>query len=180
MIAPAPRGIGYYAASHWFQGAVLFVLVGALAIGLLSALSDARESAEKLVVELSIRNMRTGMQLAMGEALMQQREGEMATWAGRNPITWLGSKPDGYLGACPVAGRQFLPGGAWCFDYERRELVYRPRSIKHLRALPEGGGRACGQLSWRVARASENTARGGLVGLRLEAASPCQWLVDGN
>lgn len=180
MNAPAPRSIGYYAAAHWFQGAVLFVLVGALAIGLLSALSYARESAEKLVVELTLRNMRTGMQLAMGETLMQQREREMATWAGRNPIAWLGSNPDGYVGACPLAGRQFLPGGAWCFDDQRRELVYQPRHSKHLRALPEGSGQGCGQLSWRVTRAPESAASGGLVGLRLEAASLCQWLVGGR
>ena len=122
MMAHEPRSLGYYGASRWFQGAVLFVMLGALALGLLWALADAKERAEKLVVELTVRNMRSGMQLAMGEALMQQRANEIATWVGNNPVLWLGSPPDGYRGECSAAESRDLDGGAWCFERDSRQL----------------------------------------------------------
>ncbi len=178
MIPPAPRGLGYYAAAHWLQGGVLIVVIGALALGTLSALNEMKERAEKLVLELTLRNMRTGMRLAMGDAMMQQRAQEIATWAGSNPIAWLGSQPDGYLGPCAPAGRQILPGGAWCFDEERRELVYRPRSVDHLRGRAREEEGRCTELSWRVARVSEAGSPGDVAGLRLEAASPCEWVLE--
>jgi len=180
MIPRVSRGPGYYTASHWFQGAVLLVVIGSLAIGILSALSDARDRAERQMVELMVRNLRTGMQLAMGEALMHQRDREIISWVGRNPIAWLGASPAGYLGVCAASGRQELPGGAWCFDGERRELVYRPRRSDQLRALPGSPDQQCRDLSWRVARAPESVASGGFVGLRLEAATPCQWISEGS
>ena len=95
MIAHEPRSLGYYSASHWLQGAVVFVVLGSLALGLLWALNDAKERAEKQVVELTLRNMRTGMQFAMGEALLRRRESEMASWVGINPVLWLGAPPTG-------------------------------------------------------------------------------------
>ena len=93
MTPHEPRRLGYYATKKWVQHAVLFVVVGLIAVGLISALGDATEQAERQIVELTIRNMRTGMQRAMGEALMHQREGEMASWAGSNPVRWLDSPP---------------------------------------------------------------------------------------
>jgi hypothetical protein len=178
MIVPAPR-LGYYTAAHWLQGGVILLVIAALALGVLSALDDMKERAEKLGLELTLRNMRTGMQLAMVDAMMRQRAPEIATWVGGNPIAWLGSDPDGYLGACARAGRQFLPAGAWCFDEERRELAYRPRRVEHLRLRPGGGGGKCTELSWRVAPVLE-AGSSGVAGLRLEAASPCEWVLEEN
>lgn len=178
MIPHEPRRLGYYANSHWLQAATLFVVVGSLAMGLLWALSDAKERAEKLLVELTVRNMRTGMQFAMGEVLMQQREGEMASWVGSNPVRWLGSPPGGYRGECSIEENRDLSGGEWCFQRVRRELVYRPHNADHLRALPASSGRKCRLLSWRVAGVPESMASGGFVGLRIEAASPCQWVLE--
>ena len=180
MIAHEPRTLGYYASSHWFQWATLFVVIGLFAIGILSALNDAWERAERQVVELTVRNMRTGMQLAMGEAMMRQRESEIASWAGSNPVRWLNSPPGGYRGECSAAESRDLPGGTWCFERERRQLLYRPRRADHLRALPGSNGGECGQLSWRVTRLPESAAGGGLVGLRLEAVSLCQWALEGS
>jgi hypothetical protein len=180
MIAHAPRTLGYYASSHWLQGAAVFVVVGALAVGLLRALNDALERAERQVVELTLRNMRTGMQLAMGEAMMRQREGEIAAWAGSNPMRWLDSPPEGYRGECTAGESRDLSGGQWCFDRVGRQLVYRPRASDHLRVLAAGAALRCNQLRWHVARAPESAASGGFIGLRIEAATPCQWLVEGS
>ena len=180
MIAHVPRSPGYYTASHWLQGAVVLVLLGSLALGLLWALNDAKERAEKQVVELSLRNMRTGMKMAMGEALMRQREGEMVSWVGINPVLWLAGPPTGYRGECSAEESRNLSAGEWCFERENRVLVYRPRSSDHLRALVEGQSLECSQLSWRVTRVSESAASGGFIGLRIEAASPCRWVLEGT
>jgi hypothetical protein len=180
MMQLQTRSLGYYAASHWFQGAVLLVVLALIVSGLMSALNDASERAEKQGVELTIRNMRTGLKLAMGEVMMQQREGEMAAWVGSNPVRWLGSPPAGYRGECSAEESRNFTGGEWCFEGGRRELLYRPHRPDHLHPLPAGSGHQCSHLSWRVARAPESVASGGFVGLRLEAATHCQWVLEGR
>ena len=180
MIPHGPRRLGYYAGKNWFQSAVLFVVLGLFAIGLLSALNGAKEQAERQVVDLTIRNMRTGMQLAIGEALMRQRERDMASWVGSNPVQWLGTSPAGYRGECTTDESRDLSGGEWCFERTHRELVYRPRRIERLQALGEKNPRQCSQLRWRVARTPGNEDSGGFIGLRLEAASSCRWVVEVN
>ncbi len=178
MIAREPRTLGYYAGSHWFQWAVLFVSIGLLVVvGILPALDDASERAERQAVELTIRNMRTGMQLAMGEAIMRQREGEIATWIASNPVRWLGSSPVGYRGACSMAVKA-LAGGEWCFDDASRVLIYRPRRIDHLRPVNEDAAGKCERLSWRVVRGAGMEVQSGFVGLHLEAFAPCQWVLE--
>lgn len=178
MISQEPRRLSYYMASRWFQVAVLFVIIGLFALGLLWALSDAKERAEEQVVELTIRNLRTGMRFAISEALMQQRENQIASWVSSNPVRWLGSPPIGYRGECPVRERKELSGGEWCFGRETGELVYRPHNIDHLRVLPEGRGRHCSQLSWRVVKVPGSGVSGDSVGLRIETASPCQLILE--
>ena len=170
------RGADYYSGAYWFQGGVLFVLLGVLALWLLLALNEAKERAERQTVELTIRNMRTGMQYAMGEALMQQREHEIASWVGSDPVVWLGSSPSGYRGDCTAGERQALSGGEWCFERDRGVLVYQPRNSEHLRENRDGQDLPCAQLSWRVTRSPGSLVVGGLVGLRIEAASSCHWV----
>jgi len=178
MIPHGPRTLGYYASSQWFQWAVLFVMLGSLAMGLLWALDDVKERAERQTVDLTLRNMRTGMQLAMGEALIRQREREIATWVGGNPINWLGAPPGGYRGECSAEEGRGLSGGEWCFERASGELVYRPNSVDHLRDSRGEKDSPCGQLRWRVARVSESASSAGFVGLRIESASTCQWVLE--
>ncbi len=177
MMAHEPRTLGYYAASHWFQAAVVFLILGVLALVLLRALNEVEEQAERQMVELMLRNMRTGMQYAMGEALMRQRENEIAAWAGGDPTRWLEVPPLGYRGECSVEERRNLPEGAWCFERDSRQLVYRPRNAKQLR--DPGDGQACNQLAWRVVRVADGVVSGGFVGVRIEPASICRWFLEG-
>ena len=167
----------YFASSHWLQGAVFLVVVGALSYAIVQAVNEARDEAERLVVDLTIRNMRTGMQLAIGEAIMRQRENEIAAWAGGDPTRWLEVPPQGYRGECSVEERRNLPEGAWCFERDSRQLVYRPRNAKQLR--DPGDGQACNQLAWRVVRVADGVVSGGFVGVRIEPASICRWFLEG-
>ena len=177
----------YFASSHWLQGAVFLVVVGALSYAIVQAVNEARDEAERLVVDLTIRNMRTGMQLAIGEAIMLQRVREVPGWAGENPVGWLGTPPTGYVGACRNQDPGKMVQRVWCFDKARRILVYYPGSADRL-AGSLGRGEPCSQLVWRVmsvasdAQVAENgndrAVRNGAVGLRLEPVGPCRWRVS--
>lgn len=176
MIPHGSRTLGYFASSKWFQWAVLFLVLGSLTMGLLWALDDVKQRAEKQVVDLTLRNMRMGMLLAMGEALIQQREREIATWVGDNPVGWLGAPPVGYRGECSAEESGRLSGGGWCFERPSRELVYRPNSVEHLHDPVAEKESRCVQLRWRVTRLSESASSSSFVGLRIESASTCQWV----
>lgn len=178
MMAHEPRTLGYYAASHWFQAAVVFLILGALALFLLRALNEVEGQAERQAVDLTLRNMRTGMQFAMAEALMRQRESEIAEWVGSDPTRWLEVPPAGYRGECSADERRDLTEGAWCFAREGRELVYRPRNTKYLRGVDDG--QPCSELAWRVVQVDNGIVTRGFVGVRIEAASSCRWSDEGS
>lgn len=177
MTSHEPRTLGYYAGSRWFQWSVVCLVTGMLVLGLLSALKEVEARAERQMVDLTIRNMRTGMQLAMGEALMHQREGEIAGWARSNPVRWLESTPVGYRGVCSKAVKG-LAGGEWCFDDDRRVLIYKPRRIEYLRTVNGGAVGQCERLMWRVVRGAGKVVQSGFVGLRVEQCSPCRWVLE--
>lgn len=174
MIRATARAYDYYAGSRWLVHAVTIVAILLLAGWLLAALQEAEERAEKLMVELTWRNMRTGLQIAMGEALMSGRDKEIAGWEGSNPVRWLGSEPSGYRGECAARLAGELPKGAWCFDSGRRELVYRPRNDRHLRIDGEAGRGKL--LRWRVVAAAQEPERPGPPGLRVESVTSYSWL----
>lgn len=176
MIHRETRTLGYYAGSRWLQSAVFFLIVAALVLVLLRAMNEVEAQAERQAVELTLRNMRTGMQFAMAEALMRQRESDMAAWARSNPVRWLEVPPAGYRGECTVDERRDLPEGAWCFERESQELLFRPRNTKQLRRLDDG--RQCSQLVWQVTQIADHAPSSGLVGVRIVPTSACGF-VDG-
>lgn len=170
--------LGYYAGSHWFMGAVAAGLIGLFSLWLLSALLAAEAAAEKAVVEITVRNMRLGLKMAMGEAMIAGRQGEIAGWAGSNPVRWLDGVPVGYLGDCPAAGAGALPEAAWCFDTVRRQLLYRPRHGRHLQLLGEPVGKAEKILRWQVALPAGTATNGEFVGVSVQLLTPYLWLME--
>ncbi len=164
MIRGPERQTNYWTASRWLQLGMSAVVISLLALWLLQALEETEVRAEALMVELTERNMRTGLALAMGEALLHGREREIASWAGANPVRWLGHEPQGYRGECGRPAQE-LGEGEWCFDRERRELVYRPRH--DIRRQPGQGAGGKDVLRWRVV-ATQPAGRGLDAGLRVE------------
>ncbi len=178
MNAKEPRTFGYYSNAHWLQGAVVLVVLGVVALWLLNSLEDAKEVVEKQNVELSIRQMRTGLQLAKGLELIRQRKIDVSTWVGMNPIDWMAAPPRGYRGECPAQGVRELLIDEWCFDSKSRELFYRPRHIEHLSGSDAGvmRGSPCEYLRWSVVRVNE----GGFSDVRLAAANNCRWVLPAD
>ena len=127
----------------------------ALAAALLLVLNETQATMEQAQVEILVRNMRTGLQVAIGEKLIRGEDNRLGELLAANPIGFLSRPPEGYIGESPRPDGS----GSWRFDPQSRLLEYRPR---HPGAF---GGRK--ELRWRLAAAG--TAAGRPVGLRLES-----------
>lgn len=119
-----------------------------------------------MLVEASIRNMRTGMLLA---AVERERNGGGSGEAGANPVRWLATPPSGYVGECAGGVRQ-MAAGTWCFDVREKSLVYRLRYPERLRTE----NAVEGVIRWRVV-AGNKAGNIRMSDLRLEANSPYAW-----
>ena len=131
-----------------FELAVIAVVAG---IAVLAILVTEAES-ERLAMTLAIRNMRTGLQLAMAEKLMRGEDNSIAELAGTNPLDFIGQSNGSGSGV----------RGDWQFDARRHELVYRP-----MIALAFDGRN---ELRWHIAGISG--PGGKAAGLRLVEVLP--------
>jgi len=135
--------------------ALTVAIFGVLATALLMRLNAIQAEAERTEVELTVRNIRVGIQLAIGERIMRGQEDRIGEVAQASPVDFLGHRPRGFTdGSAPK-----VPG-QWAYDPVRRELGYLPR-------LPEAFANAT-ELRWRyVARidSSGRTLGVSLVGL---------------
>lgn len=123
--------------------AVVVILFATLALVLLRALAELQDESERLAVELTIRNMNSGLFLQQAERLTSGRENTLRELAGQNPVSWLRTSPAGYIGEQACEG--VLAAGQWCWDPGQKVLYYYPRQenwLKTARNLP--------WLTWRV------------------------------
>ncbi len=135
-----------------FEFALTVAIFGVLAALLLQRLALIEEEAERTEVDLTIRNMRVGIQLAIGERIMRGEEERLAEVAAASPVDMLGKRPRGFV-AEPAA----TAAGEWAYDPRRRELRYLPR-------LPQAFGGA-EELRWRYVARTD--AAGKVVGVSL-------------
>jgi general secretion pathway protein G len=132
--------------------ALTIAIFGVLAALLLQRLAVIEEDAERIEVDLTIRNMRVGIQLAIGERNMRGEEDRLAEVAAASPVDMLGKYPRGF-----VAAPEPTAAGEWAYDPLRRELSYLPR-------LPGAFGDA-EALRWRYVARTD--AAGKVVGASL-------------
>lgn len=116
------------------------------------AMLATEAQSERLAMTLAIRNMRTGLQLAMAEKLMRGEDKSIADLAETNPLELIGQPDGGEIGA----------RGDWKFDAERHELVYRPNI-----SMAFGGS---SELRWHIAGIPGPNGR--VTGLRLLEVGP--------
>ncbi|GEM_PF-1139776 len=142
---------------------ILLTAIGIVAGILLDRLIQIEREAERTEVSLSVRNMRVGLRLAVGERIMRGQEDRMAELLAANPLDFLGDPLGRPLAGIAAAG-QALEFGRWRFDRSSGVLTYRPRQ-------PEAfDGRA--ELCWKVA--SLGTQHGRMVGIGLENLTYCE------
>lgn len=142
-----------------FEFAITVAIFGVLAMALMARLNAIHEEAERTEVALTVRNIRVGIQLAIGERIMHGEEARIAEVAQTSPIDFAvdlgGDRPRSFS-----SGRFPEAPGQWAYDSSSRELAYLPR-------LPRAFADAT-ELRWRyVARvdSSGRTVGVSLVGL---------------
>jgi general secretion pathway protein G len=105
-----------------------FCVVAALLAVLLTVLAQRlvfyQEQAERVAVETTVSNMRTGLYSTVAHLYMSNRDAEVAALAGRNPVIWLDRKPPNYQGEYDAPGPAEVIPGSWYFDRTRQYLVY--------------------------------------------------------
>lgn len=138
-----------------FELAVTVAIFGILATILLARLNTIQAEAERTEVDLTIRNIRVGIQLAIGERIMRGEEFRILEVAEASPVDFLGHRPRGFN-----QGRTAEASGQWAYDPIGRQLSYMPR-------LPEAFAGA-DELRWRYVAhvdASGRTVGASLIGL---------------
>lgn len=138
-----------------FEFLVIVAIAGVAALVLLDRLLGMERESERTEVMLTIRNIRVGLQLAVGEYLMRDQEDRLPEILEADPTVFLGRLPRGYTATDNVA----QDPGSWGFNPASRVLSYRPRQ-------PEAFGGAT-ELRWKLA--GQRSSYGRMVGIRLES-----------
>jgi hypothetical protein len=135
--------------------AVVTTIVGLLATVLLVRLAALEAESERLEVDLTVRNIRVGIQHAVGERVMRGEESRIPEIVSANPLSFLGH-PASSSFAKSAQGR-----GGWSYDMQERELRYQPRS--------PGLSAESRDLRWRYVARRDSSGR--IVGAALEAVN---------
>jgi hypothetical protein len=138
-----------------FEFLFVVALIGILGGALMARLIGIERESERTEVDLTVRNMRVGLSLAVGERMMRGRDDSLPELLAANPVSFLGWEPRGYENE---NGDGAVPG-EWYFDPKTRTLAYYPRQ-------PEAfDGRQ--RLRWKLA--AQGSLKGRIVGMRLES-----------
>ncbi len=116
--------------------AVVVAILGILAAVLLTRLNTIEADLERIEVDLTVRHIRSGIQVAIGEHIMRGEEHRIAEIAQASPVDFLGELPRRFN-----EGLTAEASGQWAYDPNRRELSYLPR-------IPSAFGGA-EKLRWR-------------------------------
>ncbi|MBI5897675.1 MAG: hypothetical protein HZB40_00420 [Rhodocyclales bacterium] len=145
-----PAGMG---GTSKLQFAIVASVFGLLAAILLLRLEAMEAEAERTAMDMVLRNIRVGLQLAVGERIIQGEEHRIADILASNPLNYLARHPpaaDGH-GSTPAMGE-------WTYDKGSRELRYHPRQP---RAFDDAI-----RLRWRLVPRIDSAGR--TVGVALE------------
>lgn len=129
-----------------FEFALTVAIFGVLAAVLLARLNAIQAEAERTEVDLTVRNIRVGIQLAIGERIMRGEEQRIGEVAQASPVDFLGHRPRGFTDDTVSQA-----AGQWSYDPVRRELAYLPR-------LPEAFADAT-ELRWRYVARLDSSGR---------------------
>ncbi|MBI3523361.1 MAG: hypothetical protein HY066_02345 [Betaproteobacteria bacterium] len=166
-------GIQRQAGLNQLEFSMALVLLALIWLAALNRLHELQEIGEKTAVEMTIRNIQSGLRWETSERIITGREASIVELAGSNPVRWLEKPPDGYLGEFSAPPEKFSPGN-WYFDTLHRELRYLPVLSRNLecRQCEQSAGEMV--LSWRIARVG-NPMFGPGDGVRVVVVTPYRW-----
>jgi len=110
--------------------AVSTALIGIVVGALLERALYYQEYAEKIAMESTAENIRTGLRYKVADLMLANRMSEIPALADENPMAWLGERPPNYLGELESAPADEAKG-KWHFDKRNRELVYTVNNRRH-------------------------------------------------
>ncbi len=148
---------------------ILAILFGTF----LYAVRYQQEQAERLSVELTVMNMRTGLLSEIADRLINGKADQTADLIGANPIRFLKGPPAGYLGEYKEIDESRLTLSSWYFDLSSKELVYR---INQGAGFKRSDGHQRKEIRWKIQRREVATSSYSTVDtLSLTATVPYEW-----
>lgn len=119
---------------HLVEWMVVVVVFGIL----VSTWLERLEYAEKINMEATAINIRSGLRWRVAELMMADRMGETGSLLNENPIHWLRMPPPNYLGELSNPRQENVSSGNWYFDSHSKELIYIPYHHRFFKVEPEG------------------------------------------
>ena len=159
-----------------FELLVCVALIGVFMAVFLERALYYQEYAEKMAMDMTVENMRTGLRYRVADLMLANRMSQISTLADENPMDWLADKPDNYFGERASATAPHSDG-MWYFDRQKRELVYTVNNRRHF--LPSVNRDFT--VRFRAMRLKTPVALGGSgatgeVWVRLALVSDYRWL----
>ena len=121
---------GNQCGASFVEFAVSIALMGIFVGVLLERALYYQEYAEKVAMESTAENIRTGLRYKVADLILANRVSDIQTLADENPMNWLAERPPNYLGELDSAPAD-EPKGQWYFDKRNRELVYTVDNRRH-------------------------------------------------
>jgi general secretion pathway protein G len=104
--------------------AVTVAVIGILMGLLLQRIWYYQGEAERTVVEMTVANVRTALEIKVAEAKLPGRSIDLTFLAEENPFNLLKNKPVNYAGELFSPSDKDIGPGNWCFDRTNKSLIY--------------------------------------------------------
>jgi len=147
---------------------IALTLVAVLGGVLLERTIYYREVAEKANMQQVAADLRSSVNLRVGELMLVNRLTELDALASENPFDLLARKPQNYLGVLDGPSPEQVPPGNWYFDKQSKEVVYSVDLGRYF--VPDAGG--VKRVTWRVVLV-QGAAKPEWA--RLELVKPYRW-----
>ena len=164
--------------------AMLVIVISVCVVWLLQRLAYLEAVAEARALDLTLRNIRTGIMVNVATRLIQSDDQGIASLAGTNPVGTVIDAPQGYIGVLRDANPDFIQPGQWYFDEERKALVYHVVNADYTERAGEGPTRL--RVSLKLSyddRNGNDTYDPGIdmpSGVSLNILEPLKWTFQGN
>ena len=159
---------------------IVVVLIGLLAIVILSRVWKYRVYAEEAVVTATVGNIRSALGLEVARLAVRGQVGKIAALENTNPMDLMAQKPENYLGEITSANK-INHKGVWYFDKNDHTLNYIVNYTEHFQSNVKGVARTRHQLKMVYTDNNKNNRfdKGidDINGLDLVALEPYHWAI---
>lgn len=172
-MAQNQRGMGL------LEAVLIGVLISVLMVVFMGRILNLSLVVEREAMQQTVINLNSALNIEALTLIVQNEQGAIAAWEGKNPMKLLNPPPIQYKGSFSEADALKQTPGSWFFDEGQSMLIYRINNIKQFaggRAIPE-------RVRFRVEAIFNDYNNDGIKnaderysGLRLKALDHYQWL----